>query len=326
MSGSSATKIVERRDFGLIGSFFFQGNEREPYFPRPVILDIDITMPLLNMDISQGQLEEKCVLLECSKTGGQHTDDHVIRLLREQLQLNLLRDIRKDQPESPAIYEISKIEVSQDKELIQLVQAACKADKLQRALDVVRMMNNVKSMEAAAKVAQFYHLPGLQEKIGIIREATEEKRREKERSEHYGSYRMVARETPIPDSPYGGPSKAAITSARHDTEFAPRSVNSKRTARASVGSAVREAARYVSETPEPTGETSATLRDDLSPSPESKRRRLNDTANDDAGFKRPQLPGENVISEPVQKASGKQCELHHKSRPRPTDLVHISQA
>lgn len=38
-----------------------QGNEREPYFPRPVILDVDMTIPLLNLDISQGQLEEKLV-------------------------------------------------------------------------------------------------------------------------------------------------------------------------------------------------------------------------------------------------------------------------
>lgn len=43
------------------GMHRYQGNEREPYFPRPVILDIDMTIPLLNLDISQGQLEEKSV-------------------------------------------------------------------------------------------------------------------------------------------------------------------------------------------------------------------------------------------------------------------------
>ena len=227
--------------------------------------------------------------------------------MQEQLQLNLLRDLVKDRYELS--YDISKLEVSQDKELIQLVQAACKADKLQRALDIVRMMNNVKSMEAAAKVAQFYHLPGLQEKIGIIREATEEKRREKERSERHGGYRMVARETPLPESPYGATSRSSLSAAQQATEFAPRSTTSKRTARASVGAPLYPAVvpRHVSETPEPMSlPTQDTLDapEDTASSPESKRRRLNVGHVEDDGFKRPQLPSESVVSQPVQKTGG----------------------
>jgi chromosome transmission fidelity protein 4 len=228
------------------------------------------------------------------------------RLMQEQLQLNLLRDMVKERSELS--YDISKIEVSQDKELIQLVQAACKADKLQRALDIVRMMNNVKSMEAAAKVAQFYHLPGLQEKIGIIREATEEKRREKERNERYGGYRMVARETPLPESPYGVASKASLAAARQDTDFAPRTAMSKRTARASVGAHLNAAAvpvpRYVSETPEPMSMPIQDDKDVSPPSPGPKRRRLNNGHAEEDGFKRPQPPSESIASEPVHKSGG----------------------
>lgn len=36
-----------------------QGTEKAPYFPRPLISDLDINMPLLNMANSAGQLEEK---------------------------------------------------------------------------------------------------------------------------------------------------------------------------------------------------------------------------------------------------------------------------
>lgn len=224
--------------------------------------------------------------------------------MQEQLQLNLLRDMAKERFELS--YDISKLEVSQDKELIQLVQAACKADKLQRALDTVRMMNNVKSMEAAAKVAQFYHLPGLQEKIGIIREATEERRREKQRSERHGGYRIVARETPLPESPYGTAPRASLTAARQDTEFAPRSTSSKRTARAAVGAPMYTppVPRHVSETPEPMSFPTQDTNEVSPPSPESKRRRLNNDQGQDDGFKRPQLPSESVVSEPVQKTGG----------------------
>lgn len=36
-----------------------KGKETSPYFPRPLISDLDINMPLLNMSNSAGQLEEK---------------------------------------------------------------------------------------------------------------------------------------------------------------------------------------------------------------------------------------------------------------------------
>lgn len=70
--------------------------------------------------------------------------------------------------------ELSRTELSLDKELIQLIQLACKADKLQRALDAVKLLHHVASIEAAAKIASFYHLPGLQEKIQILKEYHED--------------------------------------------------------------------------------------------------------------------------------------------------------
>jgi len=39
-----------------------QGNEKEPWFPRPLIQDLEMHMPLLNMDNQQGKLEEKFVI------------------------------------------------------------------------------------------------------------------------------------------------------------------------------------------------------------------------------------------------------------------------
>lgn len=36
-----------------------KGNEKEPWFPRPLIQELDMHMPLLNMDNQQGKLEER---------------------------------------------------------------------------------------------------------------------------------------------------------------------------------------------------------------------------------------------------------------------------
>lgn len=68
-----------------------------------------------------------------------------------------------------------------DKEMLQLVQGACKADNLQRALDVARLMHHSATIEAAAKVAAFYHLPGLQERIQSVKGEKEKEKREKRR-------------------------------------------------------------------------------------------------------------------------------------------------
>ncbi len=36
-----------------------QGSEREPGFPRPIVFELDMYMPLLRMNETPGQLEEK---------------------------------------------------------------------------------------------------------------------------------------------------------------------------------------------------------------------------------------------------------------------------
>jgi chromosome transmission fidelity protein 4 len=76
---------------------------------------------------------------------------------------------------------IKQTQVALDKELLQLVQGACKADNLQRALDLTRLMHNPASVDAAAKIAGFYHLPGLQERMGGVKDGVERKRRKVER-------------------------------------------------------------------------------------------------------------------------------------------------
>ena len=70
--------------------------------------------------------------------------------------------------------EIATKELELDKVLIQLIQNACKNDKLPRVLDLVKMLHHTTSYDMAAKVAGFYHLIGLQEKIETLKADREE--------------------------------------------------------------------------------------------------------------------------------------------------------
>ncbi|KAG8966448.1 hypothetical protein FRC03_011986 [Tulasnella sp. 419] len=126
-----------------------KGGEKVPGFPRPMVQELPIHMPLLDLESPQAQLEEK--------------------FLRESIRVTMLRDATGSL--RPSDSDIARQELSLDKELIQLIQAACKGDKLQRALDAARLLHHLNSYEGAQKVAGFYHLVGLQEKIGMLRDA-----------------------------------------------------------------------------------------------------------------------------------------------------------
>lgn len=91
-------------------------------------------------------------------------------------------NLLEDEDTGDLEHSIKTREVALDKELLQLVQSACKADNLQRALDITRLMHNTATVDAAAKVAAFYHLPGLQERILDVKAEIENKRLKQRRA------------------------------------------------------------------------------------------------------------------------------------------------
>ena len=69
-----------------------------------------------------------------------------------------------------APHEIVEAEVALDKELLKLMQMACKADRLERALEIARLLTHPASLDAAVKLAAFFRLGGLQDRIERLRE------------------------------------------------------------------------------------------------------------------------------------------------------------
>lgn len=94
-----------------------------------------------------------------------------LRIARETIRLEILRDALGSDSTSDTI---SAKELSLDKQIIQLIQNACKNDKLPRVLELVKMLHHAPSFDMAIKVAGFYHLIGLQEKIEILKQDRED--------------------------------------------------------------------------------------------------------------------------------------------------------
>ncbi|KAI5120641.1 hypothetical protein M0805_007978 [Coniferiporia weirii] len=156
-----------------------KGREEYPGFPRPLAQEIDMRMPYLDMDTPEAQKEE--------------------RLARETVFLDYLRDTLDD--DGPLTMEdISKTELELDKELIQLIQLACKHGRLQRALDAANLLHHTASLDMALKVADFYHLAGLREKFGVLRAVRAETDRLRDERAQRRDWRAAAAPvSPAPD-------------------------------------------------------------------------------------------------------------------------------
>jgi chromosome transmission fidelity protein 4 len=70
--------------------------------------------------------------------------------------------------------DIVNREKAMDKEFVKLVQAACKESNIPRAIELAKLLHNTTAFDFVIQIADFYHLPGLKEKMCFIKAEREE--------------------------------------------------------------------------------------------------------------------------------------------------------
>lgn len=136
---------------------------------RPLIQEVKLKMPLLNLDTPMGVLEE------------QHLRNVQLASLLRSYQAALTD---ADEEAEEAVLELgtpSSLEHESDKALLQLVQLSCKSDKHQKVLDAAKELHNTRTLDAALQIGAFFHLSSLVDRMGALREWVSTRREREER-------------------------------------------------------------------------------------------------------------------------------------------------
>lgn len=138
---------------------------------HPLIQEVDLKVPLVSMDQPGVELEEK----------------H----LRQTLLASAIRSAFSSLVVPPTEYasdvpDPAALTHDTDKDLLQLIQLACKSDKHARALDAARELHGSRMLDAALQIAGFFHLTSLADRMDSLREWVETRAERDERLEQEG--------------------------------------------------------------------------------------------------------------------------------------------
>ncbi|KAI8097208.1 WD40-repeat-containing domain protein [Halteromyces radiatus] len=128
-----------------------RGQNTEPYFPVPLSTEVELRVPTAAVDLKYDDLEES--------------------YLRKRIVTLHERD-EADATDSLEQHEqfIDQAELDMDKALLQLIQLACKTEKLNRALDLTNALHLSRSVDAAIQIASHHRLTTLADKFTEIKE------------------------------------------------------------------------------------------------------------------------------------------------------------
>lgn len=128
-----------------------RGNNLYPFFPRPPVKDISLQLPLLEMSTEVGQLEEQILRVN---TCNLHEKDEAEATNTEQDYDSVFRDA----------------DIEMDIALLKLINLACKAEKVSRALDLSYILHSSDSIDKAIRIASFHRYSSLAQKMTNIKE------------------------------------------------------------------------------------------------------------------------------------------------------------
>jgi hypothetical protein len=128
----------------------------QPSGPRPLVQELELSLFMAQRDSTATPLEE--LALRRALLAG------AIRDARAATGLDLTPKRMSAQESDPV-----QLDMEADKALLQIVQLACKADRYARALDASRALHSEATLEAALKIAHFFHLPSLADRMEQIR-------------------------------------------------------------------------------------------------------------------------------------------------------------
>lgn len=182
-----------------------------------------------------------------------------------------MKDNRNSSAYRASSSDITRKMKDQDKILLTLIMEAVKADRKQQAFDIVRLLQNSISMNAASQIAELYSSFALKERILLYKSEFEAQQRAKEKAERNASNLRYADNSHYDEPMSNGANSKSVTS------FEPRKGSSRRTAAATIKA---PADRY--DSPMPVDETptsydfDSTLDSSVAPASPPRKRKLDD--------------------------------------------------
>ncbi|KAF9990738.1 hypothetical protein BGZ75_000124 [Mortierella antarctica] len=124
--------------------------ETEPSFPKPFVTELPLKMPTLYQESAAGQHEEAW--------------------LRQKILSGLNKDEKMAMSVERTDNAVAKKELEMDKLALQMIDLACKSDRTQKALDLTAMLCNLRSIDAAVKIAHHHNLHSLMERMNKVKD------------------------------------------------------------------------------------------------------------------------------------------------------------
>ncbi|KAJ3009589.1 hypothetical protein HKX48_007857 [Thoreauomyces humboldtii] len=127
-----------------------KAGDRQPGFPRPMLSEVPLQAPFLELAEGTAVQEEK--IFRAS-------------LIAAHCRAEAIASGRDDQDR-----DFLKRDVEIDKILVQLILVACKSEKVQRALDLTNTLHTMRAIDGAIRIAVLNHLPALAERMNMVKE------------------------------------------------------------------------------------------------------------------------------------------------------------